>query len=67
MPDKPRIINLDDARRKQAGQPSLADAMSWMEEIEDALETMDKAGVTTRDELQALLNRLESDTPPDGK
>ena len=67
MPDTSRIINFDEARRKQQGDTSLADLLSWIEEIEDALETMTKAGVTTRGELEALLAELEAKIPPDGR
>lgn len=65
MPQKPRIINLDDARRKQEEQATFANLLAWMDEIEEAIETMAKAGVTTREELESLLSELEAKVPPD--
>lgn len=66
MPDKPRIIDLADARRQREA-PALAEILPWIEEIEDALETMTRADVETRAELEALLTELEASIPPDGK
>lgn len=66
MPDRPKIINFDDARRKQRGdQQTLAALMIWIEELEDALETMTKSGLTTRAELEHLIADLEAQVPTD--
>jgi hypothetical protein len=60
MPNK--IINLDDARKRGAGnEPDLFALLSRIDELEDALETLDDLGITTRDELEDLIGRLEAE------
>ena len=59
MPNR-KIINLDNARnRNHEPQPDLYGLLTRLDELEDALETMDELGLTTRDELAALIDRLE--------
>jgi hypothetical protein len=71
MPSK--IINLDDKRRKHQGnEPDLFSLLSRIDELEEALDTLDELGIQTRDELEALIGRLESeaerlDTDPKGE
>ena len=58
MPNK--IINLDDARRRSTGnEPDLFALLTRIDELEDALETLDDLGITTRDDLERLIGRLE--------
>ncbi len=60
MPSK--IINLDDKRkRNQGSEPDLFALLSRIDELEDALDTLDELGIQTRDELEALIGRLEAE------
>jgi hypothetical protein len=60
MPSK--IINLDDKRKKNQGsEPDLFSLLSRIDELEDALDTLDELGIQTRDELEALIGRLEAE------
>lgn len=60
MPNK--IINLDDARRRGTGnEPDLFALLTRIDELEDALETLDDLGITTRDDLERLIGRLEAE------
>lgn len=66
MPDKNKIINLDAARKKQRGEkPPMYDLLTWIDELEEALETLNKAGVTTRNQLEELIRELEAQTSSD--
>ena len=71
MPSK--IIDFDDARKRpRGGEADLYGLLTRLDELEDALETLDEVGVTTRDELAALIERLETeaerlDQDPKGK
>ena len=61
MPNRNKIIDLDAVRRKQQGEsPSLHELLSWIDELEEAAETLDKAGVTTRAQLEELIRTLEA-------
>ncbi len=60
MPSK--IINLDDKRkRNQESEPDLFALLSRIDELEDALDTLDELGIQSRDELEALIGRLEAE------
>jgi predicted RND superfamily exporter protein len=66
MTDK--IINLDAARRRNRRDPEeLAELLGRMDELEELLETMDELGVTSRDELVDLLERLEKESGDDAE
>ena len=61
MPNRNKIINLDAARRKQQGEtPPLYELLSWLDELEEAAETLDKAGIKTREQLEELIRTLEA-------
>jgi mannitol/fructose-specific phosphotransferase system IIA component (Ntr-type) len=61
MPNRNKIINLDAARRKQQGEtPPLHELLSWLDELEEAAETLDKAGIETREQLEELIRTLEA-------
>ena len=58
MSDK--IINLDAARRKNRGeQLDMHQFLSQIDELEDALETLHRFGINTREELAELIRVLE--------
>lgn len=58
MSDK--IINLDAARRKNRGeQLDMHQFLSQIDELEEALETLHRFGVNTREELAELIRVLE--------
>ncbi len=58
MSDK--IINFDAARRKNRGdERDLHEFLSQIDELEEALETMHKFGINTREELAELIRTLE--------
>jgi hypothetical protein len=60
MPSK--IINLDDARKKNQGNDQdLFALLSRIDELEDALDTLDELGIQTRNELEALIGKLEAE------
>lgn len=58
MPDK--IINLDATRRKNRGEDfDMHGFLSQIDELEEALETLHKFGINTREELADLIQALE--------
>lgn len=58
MPDK--IINIDAARRKNRGEDfDMYQFLSQIDELEEALETLHKFGINTREELADLIQALE--------
>ncbi len=57
MPEN--IIDLN-SRRKKPEQADPQELMEQMSAIEDILEQMDELGVSTREELEELLEALES-------
>jgi hypothetical protein len=60
MPSK--IIDFDDARKRpRGGETDLYGLLTRLDELEDALETLDEVGVTTREELASLIERLEAE------
>jgi hypothetical protein len=59
MPNK--IINFDDARKRNQAEPDLFALLSRIDELEEMLETMDELGITTRAELETLIGRLEAE------
>ena len=60
MPKGNKIIHLDTARRKQQAElPPLHELLTWIDELEEAAETLDKAGVTTRKQLEEMIQFLE--------
>jgi len=62
LPHAEEDHHIDDARRRnQGGEPDLFALLSRIDELEDALETMNELGITTRDELEALIGRLEAE------
>ena len=61
MPNR-KIIDFDNARKRaQDPEPDLYGLLTRLDELEDALETMDELGLTTRAELAALIDRLEAE------
>jgi len=57
-----KIIDFDDARKRpRGGDTDLHGLLTQLDELEDALETLDEVGVTTREELAALIERLEAE------
>lgn len=61
MPNR-KIIDFDNARKRaRAPESDLYGLLTRIDELEDALETMDELGLTTRDELAALIARLEAE------
>lgn len=62
------IINLDAARRRNRRDPAeMQELLGRMDELEEMLETMDEIGVTTRQELVELLERLEKESGDDAE
>jgi hypothetical protein len=60
------IVDFSAAKRSQKGQQaSTYEALSRLDDLETLLEAMDEAGVSTRDELVALITRLEAELDPD--
>ncbi|HEV2074030.1 MAG TPA: hypothetical protein VGR29_10355 [Thermomicrobiales bacterium] len=58
MSDK--IINFDAARRKNRGEElDMHQFLSQIDELEEALETMHRFGINTREELAELIRTLE--------
>jgi hypothetical protein len=58
MSDK--IINFDAARRKNRGDElDMHQFLSQIDELEEALETMHRFGMNTRDELAKFIRTLE--------
>lgn len=58
MSDK--IINLDAARRKNRGeQLDMHQFLSQIDELEEALETLQRFNINTREELAELIGVLE--------
>lgn len=57
------IINLDDHRKKPMSKMDAQAYMEQMSAIEDTIEQMDELGVTTRDELVAMLEEMEASAP----
>lgn len=58
------VIPFERAKSKKAPKPGegeLFTLLSKIDELEDALETLDDAGVTTREQLEELIGKLESD------
>lgn len=45
--------------RKQSAQENMYDLLSRIDELEDVLEILDENGVSTREELEALIADLE--------
>lgn len=61
MPEN--IIDLNSRRKKPETQRDPQELLEQMSMIEDALELMDELGVSTREELEDLLEALESSAP----
>lgn len=61
MPEN--IIDLNSRRNKGRVEADPHELMEQMSLIEDMIEQMDELEVTTRDELAALLEALESSAP----
>lgn len=57
---QPNITVLAQHRaKKQSAQESMYDLLSRIDELEDVLEILDENGVSTREELEALIADLE--------
>ena len=61
MPEN--IIDLNSRRKPANLQADPHELMEQMSLIEDVIELMDELGVTTRDELEELLEALETSAP----
>lgn len=61
MPEN--IIDLNSRRRKSDVKGDPQDLLEQMSVIEDIIEQMDELGVTTREELEDLLEALETSAP----
>lgn len=61
MPEN--IIDLNSRRKKADGQIDPHELMEQMSLIEDMIEQMEELGVTTREELEELLEALETSAP----
>lgn len=57
------IIDLNSRRKKETVQADPQELMERMSMIEDIIEQMDELGVSTRKELEDLLESLESSAP----
>ena len=55
------VTPLQRAGKQQRGERDLFALLSRIDELEDTLELMDEVGVTTREELDELIGRLESE------
>ncbi|MGB3307538.1 MAG: hypothetical protein WBA63_15240 [Thermomicrobiales bacterium] len=60
-PDMPANVRSIDQKRAQkaSAKDELYNLLSQIDELEDALETMDEHGVRTREELEALIGEFE--------
>lgn len=61
MPEN--IIDLNSRRRKSEIKGDPQELLEQMSVIEDMIEQMDELGVTTREELEDLLEALETSAP----
>lgn len=64
--DKPphNVVPFERAKSKKVpkpGESELFNLLSKIDELEDALETLDDVGVTTREQLEELIGKLESE------
>jgi hypothetical protein len=55
------VVPFERAKAKQKGEGDLFTLLSRIDELEEALEVMDEAKVTTRNELEELIGRLEAE------
>jgi predicted nucleotidyltransferase len=55
------VVPFDRARAKKRSGKEMFELLSRIDELEEALETMVDVGVSTRDELEDLIRRLESE------
>ena len=61
MPEN--IIDLNSRRKKSDAKNDPQELLEQMSMIEDMIEQMDELGVTTREELEDLLEALETSAP----
>jgi predicted nucleic acid-binding Zn-ribbon protein len=60
MPDN--ITSIDAARRRsKASSQEMYDLLLRLDELEELLEVMDERGITTREELVAMIASLEAE------
>jgi hypothetical protein len=55
------VVPFDRSKGKKPPESDLFALLSRIDELEEALEILDEAKVTTRDELEALIGRLEAE------
>jgi hypothetical protein len=58
------VVPFERGKAKKPARPQEGDLfalLSRIDELEEALETLDEAGITTRDELEELIGRLEAE------
>lgn len=58
------VVPFERASSKKSAKPTegaLFTLLSRIDELEDALETLDEAGISTRAQLEELIGRLESE------
>jgi hypothetical protein len=55
------VVPFNRTRKKSPSEGSLFALLSHIDDLENALEVMDEAGVTTRAELEATIARLEAE------
>ncbi len=56
-----KVVPFKRNRKKRQGEGELFALLSRIDDLENALEVMDESGVTTREELEALIGQLESE------
>ena len=62
MTKRDNIVPLNRARQQAPGaEPDLFGLLTRLDELEEALETLDELGLTTRDQLANLIERLEAE------
>jgi|GEM_PF-3537311 len=55
------VVPFNRARKKSQPEGDLFALLSRIDDLENALEVMDEAGITTRAELEATIARLEAE------
>jgi hypothetical protein len=55
------VVPFNRTRKKPPSEGNLFALLSHIDDLENALEVMDEAGVTTRAELEATIARLEAE------
>lgn len=55
------VVPFERAKKQKRGEGELFALLARIDELEGVLELMDEVGVTTRNELEELIGRLESE------